>query len=490
MWNLGQVRVCSPEIRRRTSSKQDGNPAVRGRASQPFEHSGWTVESWSPVRFAARCRKEFRLSSTTFADLGVSDDVRAVLAERGITSPFPVQELVLPVARTGRDVLVSSPTGSGKTLAFGLPLIERLSPGGDAALGADPRADPRARLADRGGARPPRRRPPACAWPSATAASASRPRPEGAPRADILVATPGRLLDLARQRRVSLARHHAPSSSTRPTGCSTWASCPRCRRSCSRCPRERHTMFFSATLDGAVGTLAEQFTRDAERLRMREARSDTGETALRAARRRTSSPARPSTRTDELLDAHQAARTTWCSSSAAPAAAPAGSPSASTARACRPPRCTATSARPQREKALRRFASGTARVLVATDVAARGIDLDDIGLVVNFDPPEDHDAYTHRVGRTARAGRTGRAVTLVMPEHADQLAPHGRQPGPRRTTGTRPATPWPPRASCTARAAAARRSRPRARRAPAPPAASPRRRAANRVKRGSRIPAA
>ena len=75
-----------------------------------------------------------------------------------------------------------------------------------------------------------------------------------------------------------------------------------------------------------------------------------------------------------------------------------------------------------REKALRRFAKGTTRVLVATDVAARGIDLDDIGLVVNYDPPDDADGYTHRVGRTARAGRTGRAITLVSPDQTDAMA--------------------------------------------------------------------
>ena len=75
-----------------------------------------------------------------------------------------------------------------------------------------------------------------------------------------------------------------------------------------------------------------------------------------------------------------------------------------------------------REKALRRFGKGDTRVLVATDVAARGIDLDDIGLVVNYDPPEDPDGYTHRVGRTARAGRTGRAITLVVPEQVDPMA--------------------------------------------------------------------
>ncbi len=140
----------------------------------------------------------------------------------------------------------------------------------------------------------------------------------------------------------------------------------------------------------------------------------------------------------------------------------------------------------QRERALRRFAGGHARILVATDVAARGIDLDDIGLVINFDPPEDHDAYTHRVGRTARAGRSGRAITMVLPEHAEQIgrmavklglhepwSETGYELAPARVvSGSRRRGPGPSRN---------RPARPR----PAGGAPAPR---ANRVPRGSRTP--
>jgi superfamily II DNA/RNA helicase len=143
-----------------------------------------------------------------------------------------------------------------------------------------------------------------------------------------------------------------------------------------------------------------------------------------------------------------------------------------------------------REKALRRFAKGTIRVLVATDVAARGIDLDDIGLVVNYDPPDEADAYTHRVGRTARAGRTGRAVTLVAPDQADAMARLAVTLGlgDRWTeAGFALATPRQVYGSRRGRASAfSPAPRPARTRAAAPEQAAPKR---NRVKRGSRIPA-
>ena len=147
-----------------------------------------------------------------------------------------------------------------------------------------------------------------------------------------------------------------------------------------------------------------------------------------------------------------------------------------------------------RERALRRFAGGHARVLVATDVAARGIDLDDIGLVINFDPPEDHAAYTHRVGRTARAGRTGRAVTLVMPEHAEQL---GKMAPPlglhepwsasrlRRAASSARANPLAPAGSAPQNAPA---RRPRPRTARRGPTGAHRRRLTPGARRGARRP--
>jgi superfamily II DNA/RNA helicase len=143
-----------------------------------------------------------------------------------------------------------------------------------------------------------------------------------------------------------------------------------------------------------------------------------------------------------------------------------------------------------REQALRRFADGRARVLVATDVASRGIDLDAVGLVVNFDPPADRDAYTHRVGRTARAGRLGRAVTLVLPDQADEVGRMALALGLEDAWGS---TGYAPAAARVLYASRRRGSvfapgRPAraAGRSEAAPAAPPRR---NRVRRGTRAPA-
>ncbi len=425
------------------------------------------------------------MSSSTFAELGVSDDVCAVLAERGITSPFPVQELVLPVARTGRDVLVSSPTGSGKTLAFGLPLIERLTPGAKqpSSLILAPTRELASQIEEELAplAAALKLRIGLCYGGVGLEAQAKK-----AARADILVATPGRLLDLARQRKVSLS------------GITTlvldeadrmldMGFLPQVQAIVKQVPRERHTMFFSATLDGAVGTLAEQFTRDAERLRMREARSESGET-LSERLAQDFVACTPSTRTDELLTLIKGEDDlvlVFCRTRRG---------AGRLAERLDRQGLSATSmhgdlSQAQREKALRRFANGSARILVATDVAARGIDLDDIGLVVNFDPPEDQDAYTHRVGRTARAGRSGRAVTLVMPEHSDQIARIAVNLGLEENwaeTGYALATPRVVYGSRRRGSAfsPARPARPR------PTGGQPAPVRANRVKRGSRIPAA
>ena len=426
------------------------------------------------------------MSSTTFADLGVSESVRAVLDERGITTPFPVQELVLPVAATGRDVLVSSPTGSGKTLAFGLPMIEQLEPGNKlpAALILAPTRELASQieeeLAPLAAAR--RLRVAVCYGGVGLEAQAKR-----ASRADIIVATPGRLLDLARQKRVDL-RGIGILVLDEADRMLDMGFLPQVQAIVRQLPSERHTMFFSATLDGEVGTLAEQFTKDAERLRMRESRSESGET-LSERLSQSFLACTPASRTDELLELirnEEDLVLVFCRTRRG---------AGRLAERLERQGLKATSmhgdlSQVQREKALRQFSQGRVRILVATDVAARGIDLDDIGLVINFDPPEDQDAYTHRVGRTARAGRSGRAVTMVMPEHADQISRIAVNLGLEERWSETGYAMAPARVvyGSRRRGSAFSPSRPaRPRPTGGAPAAAPR---ANRVKRGSRSPSA
>jgi len=423
--------------------------------------------------------------TVSFADLGVSDRVVAVLAAKGITSPFPVQSLVLPVALTGRDVLVSSPTGSGKTLAFGLPILERLdrpngrpaalvlAPTRELASQIDEELSP---LADARGLKMA-----VCYGGVGLEAQAKR-----AERADILIATPGRLLDLARQKRVSL-KGITTLVLDEADRMLDMGFLPQVQAIVRQIPRERHTMFFSATLDGAVGSLAAEFTTGAERLRMRDTSIAEGE-KLSERLDQVFMACSASTRTDQLLELirdEDELTLVFCRTRRG---------AGRLAERLDKQGITATAmhgdlTQAAREKALKRFSTGRARVLVATDVAARGIDLDDIGLVVNFDPPEDQDAYTHRVGRTARAGRTGRAVTMVMPEHADQmsrLAANLGLAGRWEATGYGVAAPRVVYGS-RRRGSAFSPSRPARtpRVAPTTEAAPPR---TNRVKRGSRTP--
>ena len=412
------------------------------------------------------------MSRSTFAGLGVSESVSGALAQRGIQHPFPVQDLVIPVALTGRDVLVSSPTGSGKTLAFGLPLIERLDP--DVARPAALVLAPTRELASQidHELRP---------------LAAVGDGDGQAATAHILVATPGRLLDLARQRRVSL-KGITSLVLDEADRMLDMGFLPQVQAIVRQLPAQRHTMFFSATLDGAVGTIAAEFTTDADRLRMREHASDTGETLSERLDHGfvACATGERNERLVELIADEDDLVLVFCRTRRG-----AGKLAERLDRLGVPAEAMhGDLTQSAREKALRRFAKGTTRVLVATDVAARGIDLDDIGLVVNYDPPDDADGYTHRVGRTARAGRTGRAITLVSPEQADAMARLAVTLGlsdkwigsgfdlatPRQVYGSR-------RGRASAFSPAARPARTRS----APEAEAPKR---NRVKRGSRIPTA
>ena len=209
-------------------------------------------------------KEQVHLNPTTFAELGVSDRVSAVLASTGITTPFPVQELVLPVASSGRDVLVRSPTGSGKTLAFGLPVIEGLSRGrrGPAALVLAPTRELAAQIADDLAPLAAARnlRVAVCYGGVGLDAQAKR-----SASSDLLVATPGRLTDLCGRGMLSLAGVEVLIVDEADRMLDMGFK-PQVEAIIRRLPKERQTMFFSATLDGAVGRLAEEFSTDAARL--------------------------------------------------------------------------------------------------------------------------------------------------------------------------------------------------------------------------------
>jgi ATP-dependent RNA helicase RhlE len=358
--------------------------------------------------------KESNNVSQSFQELGVSAPVIRALAASGITHPFAIQDLVLPDALAGLDILAESPTGSGKTLAFGLPLLERTAGAGKrpAALVLVPTRElalqvtaDLTRLA---------------AAKGLSVATVYGGAPIGAQirkarSAHVLVATPGRLEDLAQRRLVDLS-HIRILILDEADRMLDMGFQPQVDRIVRRLPGNRQTMFFSATLDGEVGALARRYTNSPSRFEAElpsertpgeiehrfvavtnDSKVETLVEHIAAAEGLTLVFVRTKRGADRLVQKLRR--------HAVDAVAMHGDMS-----------------QRARERALERFARGAVRTLVATDVAARGLDLDDISHVINFDPPEEDKGYVHRVGRTGRAGRSGTAVTFVLPEQQDETS--------------------------------------------------------------------
>jgi ATP-dependent RNA helicase RhlE len=341
----------------------------------------------------------------SFADLGVPSNVVQALGRRGISEPFPVQRLVLGDVMAGRDVLVKSPTGSGKTLAFGIPMVHSR-----AGSGALPRAlvlAPTRELASqiveelRDIARAQSLR--ICAVYGGVGITAQA---REAARAHIVVATPGRLEDLLDRRAFTLdaVRLLVLDEADRMLD---MGFRPAVDRIVKACPAERQTLFFSATLDGLAGDLAARYTTRA----VVHEHTPSGANALGSVEHRFV-PVAAEDRVQALLAelgrerdlALVFVRTKRGADRLVKRLQKAGV----TALAIH-----GDKSQRQRELALARFQSGRVDTLVATDVAARGIDVERISHVINYDPPAEHDTYVHRIGRTGRAGRRGVGITLV-----------------------------------------------------------------------------
>jgi superfamily II DNA/RNA helicase len=354
------------------------------------------------------------MSSQSFADLGVSTAVASALSARGIDSPFPIQRMVVPDVLSGRDVLAKSPTGSGKTLAFGVPIVDRIQAESSrpSALVLVPTRELATQIVEEIRAVAHAR---ALSVAAVYGGAGIERQIKLARKAHILVATPGRLEDLLARRAVRLDRIQTLVLDEADRMLDMGFR-PAVDRIVGATPRDRQTLFFSATLDGDVGQIAKAFTRDARRFEIahkperradikhrfvavkHEAKLDALASELRIDGRglalvfvRTKRGAdRLVKRLKNQHDLH--------------AVAMHGDKSQS-----------------QREKALARFERGHVDTLVATDVAARGLDVDGVTHVIQFDAPDDRDAYVHRVGRTGRAGRTGEGVTFVLRDQAQDM---------------------------------------------------------------------
>ena len=377
------------------------------------------------------------LGGNTFEALGVSGAVAHALEQRGITTPFPIQSLVLPDALAGLDVLAKAPTGSGKTFAFGLPIVERIkaADGEPSVLVLVPTRELCSQVAGEleliGKSKQLRV---AAVYGGAPIASQSK-RARGA---HVLIATPGRLQDLVERRLVSLDRVRILILDEADRMLDMGFK-PQVDKLVRRLPRERQTMLFSATLDGEVGELARSYTINPSRFEAQPPDDvEQGEVAHSFV------SVTADGKVDRLIEELEAERGLALVFVRTKRGAD---------RLARKLhlRDVATVAlhgdmsQGQRERALGRFRSGAVKTLVATDVAARGLDLTDITHVINFDPPEDDKGYIHRVGRTGRAGRGGTGITFVLPEqqadvgrfaarlgHSEQFAREGMRAGPAK----------------------------------------------------------
>ena len=356
----------------------------------------------------------------SFTDLGVPVRITRALAERDIHIPFPIQEHVLRDALAGRDILAKAPTGSGKTLAFAIPIVERLeaSDRGPFAVVLVPTRELASQVAGEIEAIAPSGLSVATVYGGVPVhAQAKRAR-----RAHVLVATPGRLNDLLERKAVALdgVRILVLDEADRMLD---MGFKPQVDRILRHVPRERQTMFFSATLDSSVGELARMYTTDA--VRCEAAPLDTEENG-EVEHRFVAVKADDKVETlAELLRGERGLALVFVRTRR-------GADRLVKKLAFHQVDAVALHgdlSQGQRERALRRFESGHATTLVATDVAARGLDLVDITHVINFDPPAEHSGYLHRVGRTGRAGRGGVGVTFVLPEQQEEVSRVARLAG-------------------------------------------------------------
>jgi superfamily II DNA/RNA helicase len=351
--------------------------------------------------------------TTTFAALGVSDDIVGALADRGITEPFAVQALTIPDGLAGRDVCGKAKTGSGKTLAFGIPIVERVGkaePSAPRALALVPTRELAVQVASELTALAEARDRTVQAVYGGTDMDKQIRNLAKAP--DIIVATPGRLIDLLEREELRLDAVEVVVLDEADR-MADMGFLPQVEWLLRRVPSERQAMLFSATLDGEVDHVIRVHMKDPVR---HEVVSET-------------------VTVDDMqhlfLSVHQMDKVKVAASIAqgVERCLMFVRTKRGADRLASQLEREGVKAMPihgdlrqsAREKALKDFAAGKLHVLVATDVAARGIHVDEIDVVVHFDPPEDHKSYLHRSGRTARAGTSGVVVTLVLWDQENEV---------------------------------------------------------------------
>ncbi len=372
---------------------------------------------------------------SSFTDLGVPADLAAALSSRGIESPFPVQTATIPDQLAGRDVCGRAPTGSGKTLAFGLPLVERvgrskpnrpraliLAPTRELAAQIERELAPLAKVRGR-------------RVFSVYGGVGYDPQRRNLRRGvDILVACPGRLEDLIEQRVVDLSIVEIVVIDEADR-MADMGFLPAVKRILDATAEKRQTVLFSATLDGDVAVLTKKYQHDPARHEVEGVENDGMDAEHRFEEVEFHDRV---TRTAEVIGA-EGATIVFCRTRHG------------ADKLAKKLESTGVRAAPihgglsqnKRDRALQAFQRGSVQALIATDVAARGIHVDDVACVVHFDPPEDAKTYVHRSGRTARKGASGVVISFVGADQQRDSRKMRRElgfetgPEPHRPSGAR-----------------------------------------------------
>ncbi|MCQ9708303.1 DEAD/DEAH box helicase [Streptomyces albidoflavus] len=359
---------------------------------------------------------------TTFRELGILSETAEALEAVGITNPFPIQELTLPVALSGTDVIGQAKTGTGKTLGFGLPLLERVTVAADVEAG---RAKPEQLTnAPQALVVVPTRE--LCQQVTNDLLTAGKvrdvrvlaiyggrayePQVEALNKGvDVIVGTPGRLLDLAGQRKLDLG-HVKALVLDEADEMLDLGFLPDVERIVTMLPAKRQTMLFSATMPGAVIGLARRYMTQPTHIRATSP-DDEGATVANIAQHvfRAHSMDKPELVSRILQAEGRGLAMIFCRTKRTAA----DIAEQLQRRGFASGAVHGDLGQGAREQALRAFRNGKVDVLVCTDVAARGIDVEGVTHVINYQTPEDEKTYLHRIGRTGRAGRTGIAITLV-----------------------------------------------------------------------------
>jgi superfamily II DNA/RNA helicase len=370
---------------------------------------------------------------TTFSALGVADDVCASLATRGRTEPFPIQAAAIPPALAGQDVCGRAPTGSGKTLAFGLPIAQRVArarPARPRALVLAPTRELAAQIETE--LRPllaVRKRSVASFYGGVGFGGQLKALRRGV---DVAVGCPGRVTDLV-QRGVLVLQDVDIVVIDEADRMADMGFLPDVRRLLDRVRPQRQTLLFSATLDGDVDVLVRNYQRDPVRCDVAPPQPTEDRTVHRFVE--TAREKRVQL-TADLVGRHGSTVVFCRTKRGVDRVATQLTRAGVSAAAIHGDRSQG-----QRERALASFQAGKVQALVATDVAARGIHVDDVGCVVHFDIPADAKDYLHRSGRTGRAGAAGLVVAFVLDDNrakareiqrALDLSGAGTGPVPRR----------------------------------------------------------